>query len=395
MTMARSDAADIRSRPVPRSAGTRSRDLAKMLVVASAGAVLVALALVADGRWFDDHFLPSFFLPRRWYALIHATVRWAVVVLGVTLASSAPRIAGRLTRRTLLRAVPALLAAVFALLASEVVLRVVHLRPAEWLFADEEPRRQPDGRLGWTLVPSRTGHGTLGGRTVAYAIDPAGYRVRSDNDPVDVTQPTMLFVGESIMFGEGLSWEESVPAQVGMMMGVQSANLAVHGYSTDQAYLRLAQELPRFRRPIAVVVLFMPALVGRNLDDDRPHLGPGLVWLPARQHGRLLSLAKLIVPYRRTETVERGLRVTHEVLQAAVQLIRARGATPLIVVPQFGVEEPVERTLRRRILDDGSLPYTLVAIDSGWRIAWDRHPNAQAAHAMAAAIAECLRGGRR
>ena len=31
------------------------------------------------------------------------------------------------------------------------------------------------------------------------------------------------------MFGEGLTWEETVPAQVGAMMGIQSANLAVHG----------------------------------------------------------------------------------------------------------------------------------------------------------------------
>jgi len=68
------------------------------------------------------------------------------------------------------------------------------------------------------------------------------------------------------MFGEGLTWEESVPAQVGAMMGTQSANLAVHGFGTDQAYLRLQMELARFRRPVAVVSLFMTALFGRNLD---------------------------------------------------------------------------------------------------------------------------------
>ena len=41
----------------------------------------------------------------------------------------------------------------------------------------------------------------------------------------------------------------------------------------------------------------MTALFGRNLDDDRPHLGAGLVWLPAAQHGRLASLATMLVPY--------------------------------------------------------------------------------------------------
>ena len=105
-------------------------------------------------------------------------------------------------------------------------------------------------------------------------------------------------------------------------------------------YLRLEAELPHFRRPVAVVALFMTALFGRNLDDDRPHLGPGLVWLPARQHGRLASLATLVVPYRTDETVERGIAMTREALGAIVSLARARGATPLIVVPHFGVEEP-------------------------------------------------------
>ena len=90
------------------------------------------------------------------------------------------------------------------------------------------------------------------------------------------------------------------------MMGVQSANLAVHGFGTDQAFLRLQTELPRFQHPLAVVSLFMTALFGRNLDDDRPHLGPGLTGLPAEPRAAA-SLAKLLVPYRRDETVERGV----------------------------------------------------------------------------------------
>ena len=174
-------------------------------------------------------------------------------------------------------------------------------------------------------------------------------------------------------------------------LGVQSANLAVHGYSTDQAYLRLQEELPRFRRPLAVVSLFMTALFGRNLDDDRPRLGPGLVWMPAEQHGRLVSLARLLVPYRRDETVEAGIRVTREVLEAIVSLSRSRGATPLIVVPQFGPEEPVERALRGRILDNAALPYAFVDVDAAWRLPWDRHPNARAARTIAVAVADQLR----
>jgi hypothetical protein len=193
------------------------------------------------------------------------------------------------------------------------------------------------------------------------------------------------------MFGEGLTWEESVPAQVESMLAVQSANLAVHGFASDQVYLRLEQELPRFRRPVAVVSLFMAALFGRNLDSERPHLGPGLVWLPPVQRWRLESLARLIVPYHGEAVVERGITVTREVLRATVALARARGATPLILVPQFGREEPVEAALRRRILDDAGVPYLRVEIDAAWRLAWNRHPNPRAARAIAAAISRRLR----
>ena len=84
--------------------------------------------------------------------------------------------------------------------------------------------------------------------------------------------------------------------------------------------------------------------------------------------------------------------MTREVLGATVNLARARGAAPLIVVPHFGPEEEVEHTLRRRILDDIGLPYVWVEIDAAWRLPWDRHPNPPAAHAIAAAIAAQLRG---
>jgi hypothetical protein len=360
------------------------------ILVASIGLVLLAAAFAADQRWLDRHFLPSFFLPRHWYAWIHGGVRGLAALSGVALVLGARRVAARLTARAPLRILEIAIAAALALAASEMVLRRVHLRPAEWLLPDEEPRRVVDSRLGWTLMPARVGRSSIGGRSIEYAIDRSGYRVRRVDGPVDLDRPTAVFIGESMMFGEGLTWDESAPAQVEAMTGVQSANLAVHGYSTDQAYLRLQAELPRFSRPVAVISLFMTALFGRNLDDDRPHLGPGLVWMPAEQHARTVSLAGLLVPYRRDETVERGIHVTREVLQATAELARSRGATPLIAVPQFGKEEDVERTLRRRILDDSGVPYAFVEIDAAWRLPWDRHPNPRAARTIAAAIADRL-----
>jgi hypothetical protein len=348
-------------------------------------------AILANQSWLDRHFVPSWFVPRRWYVAIESTIRLAVAGVGLLLALYLRR---RISRFLLWSPWPVLsvaLATVLALGAAQMVLGRVHLRAAEWLAPNEEPLRRADPRLGWTLVPARSGQSAIGGRVIDYSLDSAGYRVRRADEPVDPTQPTIVFVGESVMFGEGLTWEESIPAQVGTLMGIQSANLSVHGFGTDQAYLRLETELPRFRRPVAVLSLFMTALFGRNLDDDRPHLGPGLVWLPPKPHGRLASLAKLLVPFRRDETVERGVVMTREALGATVKLGRVRGATSLIVVPHFGVEDQGEQTLRRRILDESGLPYVWIEMDEAWRLPWDRHPNARAAHQIALAIAARLK----
>ena len=241
-------------------------------------------------------------------------------------------------------------------------------------------------------APARTGRATVDGRVVEYAFDPGGYRVRRTDPPVDPERPTIVFTGESIVAGYGLSWDESIPAQVEALLGTQSANLAVFGFANDQAYLRLLAELPRFRRPAAVVSIFIPALFNRNFGDDRPHLGPRLIWLPAAHRWRLAALLKWLVSYRSDEAVERCIAVTGAVLRATVDLMRARGAGPLIVVPQFGPESATEEMLRRRILDEPGLPYVRVELDPSWHLPGDLHPDSRAARAIAIAVAARLRG---
>jgi hypothetical protein len=372
-----------RNRPVARVAA----ETASALI----GVALVVSALAATQERLDRHFLPSFLLPRRLYMQLETVVRLGMAVAGVSLAIVVRSAVGRFVARAPARALHIVIAAALAIAASEPVLRRVHVQYAEWLLSGEEPLRRPDPYLGWTLVPARTGRSVVGGRTVEYAIDANGYRVRNADHPIDRERPAILFTGESVMFGEGLTWEESVPAQVEAMLHIPSANLAVHGFGSDQSYLRLRMELPRFREPVAVVSLFMTALFGRNLDRERPHLGPGLVWLPPAHAWRLRSLTTLLVPYRSDAVIENGIAVTREVLGATVDLARSRRATPLILVPQFGEEDPAARTLRRRIVDDAGVPYLLVEFDSTWRLPWDRHPDARAAHSIADAIAARLK----
>ena len=70
-------------------------------------------------------------------------------------------------------------------------------------------------------MPSRAGHRVIAGRTIECAFDSHGYRVRRVDQPVDLDRPTILFVGESVMLGEGLTWDETVPAQAGAMLGME------------------------------------------------------------------------------------------------------------------------------------------------------------------------------
>jgi len=364
------------------------------VVIVLAGIGLVVLALVTSQDWLDRHLYPSFFVPRRWYIILESSARVAMTAAGLSLALVVRAPIGRIVARRPASVPISIFACVLAVVSAHFVLSWT--RPTNnWLVAQIEPLRRADPRLGWTMVPDRSGRKEVGGRTIDFTFDAAGYRVRNSAEPVDPARPTVLFTGESVMAGEGLNWEETIPAQVGELLGLQSANLAVHGYSTDQSYLRLEADLPRFRRPVAVVSLFMPALLGRNMDDDRPHLAlapeRGLIWMPAVEHGRLESLAKLIVPYRRDATVERGVALTREALRATAALSRTRGAEPVIIVPQLNREDSAERALRRRILDDAGLPYVFVEFDADWRLPGDLHPNAATAGKIAVAIADELR----
>jgi len=230
--------------------------------IAFVGVVLFGSALLANQRWLDHHFLPSFYVSRSTYVQIESIVRIIVAAIGAVLALLARRRLAKFITHRPTRALQLTLAVLLAFPATEFVLRKRHRRiaMAEEYPAEVEPSRQLDSRLGWVFVPSRIGHQAVGSRTVEYAFDSAGYRVRSVEEPVDPDRPTIVFTGESMMVGERLTWDESIPAQTGAILGLQSANVAVSGFANDQAYLRLQAELSHFRRPVAVVTLFTPLL---------------------------------------------------------------------------------------------------------------------------------------
>ena len=362
----------------------------------AAGLALFVAALLAEPDWFDRHFVRAFFIPRQAFLAFETCARVCVGAAGALLVLRLAPAIGRAVARAspgglLAGTARIAVSLVLALAIGELGLRAAFSRAAEQGGARAEPLRRPDPRLGWVFQPSRASRVTAGGRSIDYAFDARGYRVPSLRQPVDPAQPSVIFAGESIFTGFGLSWDQTIPARVGAAMGLQSANLGVFGYADDQTHLRLAAELPRFARPRAVVILYSPGLFFRDLDDDRPHLGPGLTLLPPVQRWRIESLTRLFMAYHSQRELEAAAAVVRAELTDDVAMARARGAQALIVVPSFGPEDPVERRLRTEVLDQPGLPYVQVPLDKAWRLPGDLHPDARGARVLADAIVSRLR----
>jgi hypothetical protein len=256
-----------------------------------------------------------------------------------------------------------------------------------------EPLQQPDPRLGWVLTPGRVGSRDFDGRRVDYALDPSGFRVRCATCATDFQRDSVLFAGESIVLGTGLDWDDTMPALIESATGHQGVNLAVDGYGTDQVYLRLADVLPRFAQPVAVIALCMPSLLTRNLDHDRPWLDAHLVWHPARVPWRLEALFDRLVRYASTARVEEGVERTRAALTGMSALAHRQAARFLVLEPRFPDKSPMEDVLRHRIFDGLDVEHVQVPLDPAWRLsAVDDHPDVRGSHAMAAALIARLRG---
>src|SRR5262249_38239523 len=82
-----------------KNASARLSRIVAEIAVASIGSALLIGALLANQRWLDRHFVPSFFLPRVWYVRLETLARLVMAMLGVTLIALVRRRVGRLVAR--------------------------------------------------------------------------------------------------------------------------------------------------------------------------------------------------------------------------------------------------------------------------------------------------------
>ena len=357
------------------------------------GLVLIVLAGLTDHDWLDRHLLPQMFMPRSRQVLIWAVERGLAVAGGLILIGPARHRVGRALREgrgfDLALSILMVAAAIgLALGASEGALRTANWERLERWIATEEPLRHADPVLGWVNVSDRTGFEAYDGRTIRYDLDTDGRRVADLDMQLDPARPSVLFAGESILFGFRLNWNESVAARIAAGSGLQPVNLSVNGYGADQEWMMLRQELPHFARPRAGIALFAPMMIERSLDHHRPYLDADLRWHDAQPGWRLGKLLRKLLLYHSAGRIDSGIAAARASMVAIVAAARAHGAQPLILVPEFGAEQPIERKLREQVL--AGLPAVRVELDPAWTILGDGHPDARANAAMARAVLAAL-----
>jgi len=372
------------------------------LPVAGLGAALLLWSWRAGVGWFERHMLISYCASTPAELRFVSIARASAAIGGaVALLVFAPLLARWGSRRTLgqiaVRLVGVLAALAASLPAVELLLRRQESAARKKLEAliPIMPKLRNDPMVGWALEPSQTREVTIAGRTLTYAVNADGYRTRAATDVPDLSKPTILVSGESFGFGHGIGFDETIGAVLERQTGIQVVNLSVVGYGSDQAYLRLMDQLPRFAHPVAVVVPFLPVQIGRNGKVDRPHLvlrqGDALAPEPTQDRLRLTRLWT-DEPYHGDEPLE----TTRAILRATAAAAHARGARPLFVVIKTrdcaSSQELSTPWTVDELFDREQLPYVRMETEPDESISpEDSHPGPVVARRIADAVSEALK----
>jgi hypothetical protein len=369
--------------------------------VASAGLALLAGAWRADWHWYEVHATWCYCaevgrqvgLWRFWRTVAFVGGALLVVVVRPALG----RRAGRVSAGTLLAWVARIgAAALMALLVSEAVLHAWPPRRKYFLYLDAD--WEPDDRYTWRPAPSHVTDHRVDGRTVRFVTDANRYRVRSAQAQVDFSRPTILSTGESVASGYALDYDETYAAMLADRLGVQVVNLAVTAYANDQAYLRLADELPRFARPLATLTIVLPFALDRDVAPDRPHLAPGspqgLTLEPAAER-TLIGQSRLLSLLADATGVHSDAAITRvrAIMAATARISLEHGAFPLFILldwPTCLPDQTGAPSIERTLFEELDVTHVRVHLPRDDYDPVMFHPNSDGHRAIADAIERVL-----
>jgi hypothetical protein len=220
------------------------------------------------------------------------------------------------------------------LVATEALLRVLDLRE---LRDSYEPGRallfRHDPELGWAPVPNESATFT-GTRTVTVRNNSLGLR---DVEPAPARKPTVLFVGDSFVWGYDVDANERFTDLLrAKLPAARIVNAGVPGYGTDQEYLLLARIWSAIN-PDVVVVMFC---TGNDRADNSANMRNGGYYKPylERAGDGAWRFAGQPVPwsrhvYFRENALVRSLWLARAAVTGYVQLAHR----------EIGVPDPTER----------------------------------------------------
>lgn len=335
----------------------------------------------------------------------------AVVLAGVGLACLAlrERVDARLAksfqtaRHYQFLAIGLAFAAVVCLGLAEVGLRVLKRPFKDATIPTENAVARYDADLGWVYRATFTATQAFGAppRDIPLAFETHGFRAAHEDADAKVGAPSILLVGGSFMMGHGVTWRESFAGQLEAKPEVpqQIVNLAVQGYGTDQALLRLRRHVSEFDVK-AVVYGFICSHVRRNANRDRRVLFPGARFLGTKPRfelaGDTLRLVDHPTRYEDLSYSRVGaylevawthygpapsLDLTRALVRALDEEARAAGAKLVVINWQMGATAP--EACGPRPLEGLDVEVVRPAESppngwSTWRIPGDYHPTAQA-----------------
>ncbi len=183
-----------------------------------------------------------------------------------------------------------------ALVGAEIFCRFAKIPFKERDIMMEASTAKFDPELGWSYIPFQS-------RIFGYApaklvsvmhFNEQGIRVRRPEPPLDPSRPSVLFIGCSFTMGHGVDYNDTLPGQFEKINGgyLQSVNMGVQGYGTDQALLTLERHIRAFNTK-AVVYVFLDSHVTRNANYDPRLLHPKSRYIGTKplfkldKHGKL------------------------------------------------------------------------------------------------------------
>lgn len=209
-----------------------------------------------------------------------------------------------------------------------------------------------DSTLGWRYLPGQSAAADYG---KLYTFSKEGYRSETIDKQTDISKPKTLIVGDSFLFGHGLSFEDTIGYKLSKKLNdeYEVLNYAVQAYGTDQMYLML-QRVFSLYNPDIVIIDYVDDHKVRNVNRDRRDFYPcsrilGTKPIFTIQNDELvlkhkpllykdydnprvhLALSKLIEPKLEIRAQEKGQKITEKILNEIDEYVTKRNAKLFIV----------------------------------------------------------------